>query len=56
MKKYYVCVCLECNKPIIYTVDFLVKENKCCLEFKNHKILKTFNDENEAKILIDEIL
>ena len=53
MKRYYVCICLECSKPIIYTVEYLVKENDCCIEFNNHKILKVFNDEKEAKKFLE---
>jgi hypothetical protein len=46
---YYVCSCLECNKLVLIKIDFMDFNKECCLDFKNLKILKIFNDENEAK-------
>jgi hypothetical protein len=47
--KYYVCNCLECKSPVLVKVDYMEFNEKCCLEFSNVKIMKTFNDELEAK-------
>ena len=46
---YYVCSCLNCNKIVLVKVDFMDFNEECCLDFKNLKILKNFNDEQEAR-------
>lgn len=48
-KKYYVGSCTECGKITVIEINFLEFENDCCLDFKNLKVLKTFNDELEAR-------
>jgi len=48
-KKYFVYMCLECKQPVLIQLDFLEFNKECCLEFENHKLLKTFNNESEAK-------
>ena len=48
-KKYLVYMCLECKKPVLIQLYFLDFNKECCLKFENHKLLKAFNDESEAK-------
>ena len=48
-KKYFVYMCLECKKPVLIKLDFIDFNEACCLEFKNHKLLKSFNDKSEAQ-------
>ncbi|MFH2021350.1 MAG: hypothetical protein ABIJ34_08110 [archaeon] len=47
--KFFVCKCQDCSSMILFKVDFLEYNDECCLEFKNHKIMKVFGDEQEAK-------
>ena len=47
--KFLVYSCLKCHAVIVVKMDFLEFNKECCLEFKNHKLLKMFNDENEAR-------
>ena len=48
-ERFLVITCRKCNKPALLKVTFEEYENKCCLDFNNHKVLKVFNDETEAK-------
>ncbi len=47
--RFYVCNCLQCEDIVLIKVKFVEFQNDCCLDFKNLKILKEFNDEDEAK-------
>ncbi len=47
--RYHVCSCLECKKIVLVKIKFMEFDDDCCLDFKNLKTLKTFNDEEEAK-------
>ena len=49
MKKYVVCACLDCNKPVLYKVEFIHSNDKCCQELKNLRAVKVFNDPQEAE-------
>ena len=46
---YYACSCLECHATVLVKVDFLEFNKECCLDMKNLKVLKEFNDEKEAR-------
>ncbi len=48
-EKYFVASCLECNSIVLYKMELLDFNKECCIDFKNLKIIKTFNDEQEAK-------
>ena len=47
--RFFVCACMECRKPMIVKIDVLESERECCVDIKNAKLLKVFNDEDEAK-------
>jgi hypothetical protein len=47
--RYYVGTCLGCNNLVLLKVKYAEFEKECCLEPKNLKILRIFNDEEEAK-------
>jgi hypothetical protein len=47
--KYYVASCLECKEMVLIKVSFKEFDKECCLDFKNLKLMKDFNDEEEAK-------
>lgn len=51
--QHYVFACMECNKPILIKVEFMQFGDEKCLDFKNHKLLRVFNDEREAKNYFD---
>lgn len=53
--QYYVFTCMDCNDPILIKVEFMEFKNMSCLDFKNHKLLKVFNNESEAKNFYDVI-
>ena len=53
--KVYVCNCMECGKSVMFKIDFTEFNDNCCLDFKNLKILKTFNDEMEARNYFNSI-
>ncbi|MBN2367829.1 hypothetical protein JXC34_02335 [Candidatus Woesearchaeota archaeon] len=54
--KYYVCSCQECRSPVLVKIDFMEFNSDCCLEFKNLKVIKEFNDEAEAKTYLDRYM
>ena len=47
MTKYFVYSCTDCNQ--VNLLKFETGGSNCCIDIKNIKILKEFNDENEAK-------
>jgi hypothetical protein len=47
--RYHVCSCTDCGKIVLIKIKFMEFDKECCLDFKNLKTLKTFNDEEEAK-------
>ena len=49
MKRYYVAHCLDCNSQVLIKMEYLEYNDKCCLDDKNIKTIKVFNDEQEAR-------
>ena len=47
--RYYVAHCEKCNKMVLVKVKFIEFESECCVDFSNLKLMKMFNDEEEAK-------
>ncbi len=49
IKKYAVCVCLECSKPVLCKIEFVHANSLCCTKLGNLKVVKVFNDPREAE-------
>ncbi len=54
-EKFYVAKCQKCNYFVLYKVEILDLNKECCINFDNHKVLKVFNDEQEAKNYLNEL-
>jgi len=47
--KYYVTACQKCNKMGLMKIEFIEFFDSCCLKMDNLRVVKEFNDEEEAK-------